>query len=246
MMKKHDHIKYITLALSHAETPVSWYIINDTNNKLVIQINNFYGSSGTNTTFTLTNGNYNANTFQKMLLNIMGSQWLISISSTTGKFTLSNTSFDFFIRGSLSTCNKLMGFPSNDNNILSTSLSLVMPYPCNFSGTSRVNIKSSTIQTNNLDSVSNGHSSNITSISVSAELYGIILYTNINNFQNIIYNDFLNGIDINLTDENNNPINFNGIDWFITLEINEYLDSTDISNETNLGLFMNKQKNIIS
>jgi hypothetical protein len=174
-----------------------------------------------------------------MLLTIIGSGWTIILSSSTGKYTLTHATLDFAIKTG-STCNILMGF-KKDTDYTSNIKILEFPYPCNFSGTSRVNIKSSTIQTNNLDSVSNGHSNNITSISVSAELYGIILYTNINNFQNVIYNDFLNGIDINLTDENNNPINFNGLDWFLTLEINEYLDSTDISNETNLGLFMNKQ-----
>jgi hypothetical protein len=135
-----------------------------------------------------------------------------------------------------------MGFNKN-TNYYSQNLSLTLPNPCNFLGTSRINIKSSVLQLDNLDSVSNGHSGNIASISNSAELYGIILYSNPNNFKNIIYNDFLNGIDINLTDENNIPIDFNSVDWFLTLQIDEYLNPDEILNETNLIKLMQKQNN---
>jgi hypothetical protein len=135
-----------------------------------------------------------------------------------------------------------MGFNKN-TNYHSQNLSLTLPNPCNFLGTSRINIKSSVVQLDNLDSVSNGHSGNITSISNSAELYGIILYTNTNNFKNIIYNDFLNGIDINLTDENNILLDFNGVDWFLTIQIDEYLNYDELSNETNLIKLMKNQNN---
>lgn len=239
MMKKHENVKYITLGISHAEIPVSFYIINDNNNKLVINLNNTGDYE-----FILTNGNYNANSFKTMLLSVLGLGWNISLSQSTGKYTLTYdvVFHEFIINGYLSTCNIIMGFNKNQYHY-SSSLSLTLPFPCNFLGTSKINIKSSTLQLDNLDSVNKGHSSTITSISNSAELYGIILYTNQNNFKNIIYNDFLNGIDINITDENGIALDFNGVDWFISIEITSYLNSNEISNETNLFKFMKSQQN---
>jgi hypothetical protein len=235
MMKRHEHVKYIMLGISHAEIPVSFYIINDTNNKLVLNIN----SSG-DTEYILTNGNYNGNTFKTMLLSILGIGWDITLSSSTGKYTLSHTTFDFIIRGSLSTCYKLFGF-SNSIDYYSSLKVLILPNPCNFLGTLRINVKSTVIKLDNLDSASNGHSGTISSIFVNAELYGIIIYQNQSNFKNLIYNDFLNGIDIIMTDSENNLLDFNGCDWFLTLQFDEYMDVNEISNETNLKKLMNQQ-----
>lgn len=231
MLKRHDHFKYIMLGISHCEIPVSWYIVNDTNNKLVLEINSIQ------TEYILTNGNYNGNTFKAMLLSVIGVGWNISLDNSTGKYTLSNTTDQFILKGSLSTCYKIMGFDKN-TNYNSTALNLVLPYPCNFSGTNKINIKSSVLQLDNLDSSSNGHSGSIASLSVNAEPYGIIIYQNQTNFKNLIYNDFLNGIDINITDEYNNLIDFNGVDWFMTLQIDQYLEHTDISSEKNLSKFL--------
>lgn len=235
MMKRHDHIKYITLGVSHAEIPVSWYIINNSNNLLVINLN------GTgDIEYDLTNGNYNANTFKTMLLVLLGASWDINLDSSTGKYTLSHDTYEFVINGYTSTCQKIMGFNEN-TNYSSSSLSVTFPNPCNFLGTSKINIKSSTLQLDNLDSSTNGHSGSITSISNNAELYGVILYNNQNNFKNLIYNDFLNGIDISITDQDNNLIDFNGIDWYITIQIDEYLSFDDISSENNLVKLMKQQ-----
>jgi hypothetical protein len=148
------------LGISHAEIPVSWYIINDSNNKLVINVNN----TG-NVEYILTNGNYNGNSFKVMLLSKLGLGWTITLSQSTGKYTLTYAVDlnDFIVNGFLSTCNILMGFNKN-TNYYSQYLSLTLPNPCNFLGTSRINIKSSVLQLDNLDSSTNGHSGNIISM----------------------------------------------------------------------------------
>jgi hypothetical protein len=231
IFKRTDNVKLVMIGVSHCEIPVSLYVVNNTNNKLVLQLNNFYGSTGTNTTYTFVNGNYNATTFKTMLLSVMGNQWQLALNSTTGVYTLTNTSFSFIIRSSLSTCNKLIGFgTTTDYTSQYSPYSLLFPYPCNFLGTSRINIKSTTLLTDNLDSGRGGHSGAISTISNNAELFGIILYENTNNFRNIIYNDFLNSIDISITDENDNLLDFNGIHWYLTLQLDIFYDFSNIQN----------------
>jgi hypothetical protein len=225
IFKRTDDVKLVTVGISHAEIPVSFYVVNNNNNKLVVSI------SGTNTTYTLTNGNYNATTFRTMLLSVMGNQWQLALNNSTGIFTLTNTSFSFIIRSSLSTCNKLMGFgKTTDYTSQYSPFSLLFPFPCNFLGTSRVNIKSMTLLTDNLDSTRGGHSQALATISNSSELFGVILYNNTNGFRNVIYNSFLNSIDISITDENDNLLDFNGIDWFITLQMDIFYDFSNLQN----------------
>jgi hypothetical protein len=225
MMKRTEDIKIVTLGISHCEIPVSFYIINNNNNSLILNINN-----GGETTYQFVNGNYNATTFQTMLLNILPANFSIYLNTSTGKFTLSNSLNAFYI-SRLSTCYNLLGLNKNSTtdyysiyNTITTKFDIICPYPCNFLGTSRLSIKSTSIQTSNLDSNAGGHSSSLATISNTAELFGIILFNNNNNFKNVVYNDFLNGIDIGIYDENDNLVDMNGIHWTITLELNEYID----------------------
>jgi hypothetical protein len=112
-----------------------------------------------------------------------------------------------------------MGFIANTNYYSDGSNNIVMPYCCNFMGINRLKIKSGIIQTNNLDSYSRGKSNMLCSIPVNNASGGLIVYNNISQFKSIFPNNNLDYIDISITDELDQEIDFNGVDIYITLQI---------------------------
>lgn len=230
---KDKHVKYRTISVVHAEIPISYYVVNSNNNQLSITV------LGVTTVYTLTNGNYNASTFKTMLLGLLGSTFNMSLNSSTGIYTITNTTNNFTIN-STSTCYRLMGFAVS-TSYTSTSLSLTLPYPCNFLGINRYNIKSTVLTTTNLCSYSNGRNNILVTIPVTNAQNGLVTYTNVSNFKSLLTNDQVDFFDISITDEYNNEIDFNGIDVFITLQIDSYRDSP-IENESLIAMLQNIQK----
>ena len=217
-MKKEKNVLYNQVSLIHAQIPVSYYTINENNNFFVL-------STGS---YTLINGNYNATSFKTMFLNLLGSSFSMSLNASTGKYTLSRTSF--FTILSSTTCYKILGLEKNKTYTVTSSLTF--PYPCNFLGVNRIKIKSGCFKTNNLDSNSNGHSDLLATIPVNVSQYSLINYVNHTNFKNIIVNEDLNMIDITITDEEDNILNFNGIDIHLTIQIVSIIE--DYINDTSL------------
>lgn len=217
--KKEQNVLYNQVSVIHCQIPISYYLINETNNLFILS----------SASYTLTNGNYNATSFKTMLLNLLGSTFSMSIDANTGKYTLSCTS-SFTILGT-TTCYYILGLAKGINYTVSSSLTF--PYPCCFLGINRIKIKSSVFKTNNLDSNSKGHSDLLCSIPVNDASFGMITYNNYSNFKNIIANEDITFIDITLTDESDNIINFNGIDIHITLQIDSIIE--DYVNDRNLN-----------
>ena len=58
ILKKEKEILYNLISVVHAEIPVSYYIVNETNNYLSLSTGNY----------TFTNGNYNATTFKNYVI----------------------------------------------------------------------------------------------------------------------------------------------------------------------------------
>lgn len=215
ILKKEQDIFYNLVSVVHCEIPVSFYIINNTNNLFsysVIILSTTYIFN-----INLTNGNYNASTFKTMFLSKLGTGWSLSLSNSTGQFTLTSIYAGYTIR-STSTCYSLLGMAKNTNyNVVGNTFTF--PYQCNFLGITRLKIKSSIIQTNNIDSYSKGKSNVLCTIPVNNASFGLIIYNNISQFKTIYPNNNLDYIDIQITDDNDNLIDFNGIDINITLQI---------------------------
>jgi len=228
ILKKEKDILYNLISVVHCEIPVSYYIVNSTNNYLSLSTGNY----------TLINGNYNATTFKNMLISLIGTDFSIVLDTATGKYTL--TYISVFSIYSTSTCYKLMGFIQN-TNYTSVGFTIEMPYPCNFLGISRIKIKSNILKTENIDTYSGGRSNLLTTIPVNSASYGLILYQNLVGFKNIIPNITIDFIDITITDENDNIINFNGIDNYITLQLDTI--RLQLNDETNLLELLESENN---
>jgi len=154
-----------------------------------------------------------------MFLNLLGSSFSMSLDNATGKYTLSCTS----------SCYKILGLEKNKSYIVTSSLTF--PYPCNFLGPNKLKIKSGCFKTNNLDTFSNGHSDLLATIPVNVSQYSLINYINYVGFKNIIHNEDINMIDITITYKEDNIINFNGINVFLTLQIDSIIEDYENNND---------------
>ena len=111
---------YATLCVYSFTCPISFYIINDTNNMLAISVNN-----GNVQNLFIPNGNYNVNTFISALLTILPAGFYVTLNNITNKLTLTHSTYDFVITAQ-STIGPIMGFGNNESisSHLKTKLSL--------------------------------------------------------------------------------------------------------------------------
>lgn len=217
LLKNDTKIIETNISIVNAQIPISFYIINETNN--IINING--------TVYNFPVGNYNFNSFVNKWINIFSSQWTITLNTTTNKITFSNPSPFTFLTCSIYS---ILGFTSgNYTGIYNGSVySLEASYPCNFSGIMRLNIKSSTFNFHNIDTFEKGQSSIIASIPVNSSYNGIIQYINFTNFKCNIKNTSINTIQLDIMDDLNNYINFNNQSWNLTLCFNIIIDKPRI------------------
>jgi hypothetical protein len=105
------------------------------------------------------------------------------------------------------------------NTYFSTDKIITSAYPVNFGGLNRINIKTSSFNIKNIDSSYKGLTRTLCSIPCDAPAGQTVFYNNITNYHYIFKNNELSSIGIEITDDFDNFINFNNIDWCITLQI---------------------------
>jgi hypothetical protein len=120
-----------------------------------------------------------------------------------------------------STIGDIMGF-LNGYTYLSNNNILNLPYPCNFLGPKNLMIKCNNIILNNYDSFSKTENI-LANIPINVPPFGFIIYDN-DTEANLIENFNIDYLEILITDENNNLINFNNIEWNLTLTINTNIE----------------------
>jgi hypothetical protein len=216
------------LSVVNAQIPVSWYLINDTNNKIYFSVN------GVQNNYYFPNGNYNVNTFISTWISTFGNNWTLTFSKITNKITFSNSLGPIVFGNTISASNTLfsvMGFDSTKSYSSSVVTGqLISSYAVNFLGLSKINIKSTTFPFKNFDSLTATATSTLCSIPVSSNASGIINYNNLTDYKSIFKEYEFNSIDISITDDKNNYIDFNNIDWSMTLQIditNEIVENLD-------------------
>jgi len=168
-------------------------------------------------------GNYNAYTLSASLMSIFlanGITIVVSVSPQTGLMSFSNASAFFLIYpyqlGDMifSTIAPVIGlFPDGINAPPFTCV-----YPVNLLGTKKINIKSTELAINSMSSKALAYNNIITTIPVDNSFFSMISYVNQNTLnKNIIKTPTIDAIDIQLTDDNDNLIDFNNLDWTMTL-----------------------------
>ena len=212
LIKPAQHITHIKFQLVDAQIPVSFYNINYTNNTLNYQI------SSVNYSIIASVGNYNFNSLASHLISKFlanGHVFTITINKQNGIITLATPSTNFILQ--VSSMFTVLGLFLLNHT--STSFSLSADYPLNLFGITKIKIQSINLNTYNVDSANNGFSNNIGLIPVDQPSFGLIIYENKSSSKFILRDNRVDEIDLQLVDQNNNLINFNNIDWNLTILI---------------------------
>lgn len=199
------------LSIVNAQVPVSWYLINSTNNKICITL------GGVKTAYLFPTGNYNVNSFIAAWVATFGANWTVTYNNVTNKMTFSYTaSFSF----SDDACSlfSIIGFVPGETYV-SSSNALTSSNSINFYGLNRLQVKSSTFQLNNVDSYKKGVNRTLGIIPITNLNGGICFYNNFTNYRNVFKNREISTIGIEFQDDYKNYIDFNNIDWSLTLQI---------------------------
>ena len=213
----HQNINNIYIMVDHCEIPNSFYIVNYTNNMLKIN----------DISYNVPVGNYNVNSLIVELLSILPLGFTITYSTISNKLTFGYNA-PFVINASSSTINKVIGLGTADlfsdinNKITASFLVNFLPLP-------RLNFHSNFINTNNYSS-SDGSSDIFLTLQNNVGSLSTINYTNQNNIQYLVQETNISTFNIFITDDFNNLINFNNIDWYMTIILKiEYTDNTVVT-----------------
>ena len=212
------------VSVVNAQIPVSFYQINSTNNTIYID----------NTPYVFPDGNYNVNTFINTWYTVVEDIWTVTFNSINNTFSFSYPA-DFIFSDSIeNSLFSVIGFNIGKTYTSDINNNLNGIYPVNFLGLNRINIKSSTFNFRNLDTYEKGRTTTISSIPVNASSNGLINYINITNYKSIFKNHEISSLNIDITDDNSNFIDFHNINWTMTLQIdivNEVVNNLDDLND---------------
>ena len=228
---KDPSVAYAEVGVVSAEIPVSFYTINETNNTFATNLVEVGGGNILKSN-TLPNGNYTATTLITQFLATLASSYIantndpivsLTINRSNGKLTLgwvAPVAFNqivFFTSPFMT----LLGFVGN-RALSPISQTAIATYPLNLLGVNKIYISTNNLLTYNYDSGKQGFSNILATLEVDAPPYSIILYKNTTNTFNILRNNDVNSFTIELKDDVGNFIDFNNIDWNITLSLNIY------------------------
>jgi hypothetical protein len=205
LIDKQNYILYNTIKVSHCEIPFSFYIINEYNNLLVLSTGNI----------SIPYGNYNANSFMTAINLLLPTNMVLTLNTSNGKFIITyNASFSI---QATSNIYKIMGF--SKGVVYSSSSNIInLPFPCNFSGTNNIHIKCTNLSLKNYNTSTKDYAT-LLNVPVNIEPFGIIQFVNQTDEKNLIKDFQLDNLEIQLTDDDNNLIDFNNQEWNITIEI---------------------------
>jgi len=216
IIQEHKDIEYLEVALEDATIPVSWYLINDSNNTL------HYNYNSISDNIVLTNGNYNGSSIITEIQNRFsldkGITVTVVLSQVTGKldFRVSNaiTNMTFFYNLSTNLM-RLLGFTQTVS-----FTSVITPKPMNLLGIQKVQICSNNLATlSSFSSSTRLSGSVLQSVPVDVPSFHQITYINKGTHYGRMKSRFLDNIDIQLFDEFGNFIEMNGIEFTLTIVV---------------------------
>ena len=231
-----DNILRSYISVLNAQIPCSFYIINSSNNKLTLTTTSAY-------TVTIPPGNYNAASFisalQQTLFPIYSGAIQIIISKTNGKLTLYPT-LDTTLSAT-SIIASVLGFSENTFCSLATGTELA--YPLNLLGIKRVSIQSDALNINSYNSNGYKTSNILTTIPVDQPAFNMVSYVNQSDSnKHILRTKTINAIDIEIYDETGSFVDFNNIDWSLTLCLSVERDHSPYQHDSLHGLFRGSLK----
>tara|TARA_R110002020_G_scaffold371060_2_gene582688 strand:+ start:217 stop:1221 length:1005 start_codon:yes stop_codon:yes gene_type:complete len=227
IVRKDSRILYHTIAIQSAEIPASYYNVNESNNTINLT------EAAQTFSVVIPPGNYDANSFIAAFIlahnALFTNDATLSFNATTGKFALmSDVNAVAIVMNLLNTtAQTLLGV----NNDLHPTNTINFPYnagnptsmdrPANFLGVVKIKVSSNALAGDNYDSVSLNTSTLIDTISTTATTFGLTIYNSLGR-ESFVKAKRIDEIDIQLHDQDDNDINFNGADWNFTIILNSH------------------------
>jgi len=213
-LENDESVEYATVQMPYAVLSNSNYMLNEYNNKLAMTIN------GANYLYSLTLGNYTAQTFKTLVLALLPAGFTMDYSQITNKYTFTYSA-PFSLNES-STCDYIIGFSGTEMAVLSGAIyTLTCSRAYNFLPIPRFIIHCNILN----DGIILGPNSTLASSDIIASIpnnsksNGQIVFENISSqFMVKTYN--FSQLVISITDDNNRLINFNGISSYFQLKFN--------------------------
>lgn len=227
ILSRNDEVEYLEGSLESAVFPVSFYIINYSNNVLNYTI--FHLAVYTNYSITIPVGNYDYKTLflaMDTAFHLNGHSFTMTLDETTGRMTLTynQTSQRVFysINHSTSTCFRVLGFDYN-TDYFPTSNILIAPFALNLLGIKKLKIFCPQFSSSNLDTTNYATTTLISTVINDQPPWGQINYYNNTGETGAKLKVFeMNNIDIRITDEYGALINFNNCDWTLTFVLSTF------------------------
>jgi hypothetical protein len=241
LLSNDENILKSFITVINAQIPCSFYVINALNNKLVVA-----GPTITETPILISNGNYNANTLISELVSKLfasGLTMTITINKINGILKFSSNGFLNYYFTSNSTMLEILGTTSS---IIATSTNYTCPYPLNLLGVKKLLIKSTKLSVHSVSTVDYASSNILLTIPSDVSPFSMISYNSQSDAnKNLLNIRSINEIDINIYDENNNYIDFNNLDWTMTLVISSEINFDEVLNISWDTIRMQQQQKLI-
>jgi len=217
MIHHDDTIEYIQYSIPYCIIPVSFYTVNDTNNILHLMVN------GLDAVVKFENGNYNASYFMQQFKSLLGTNngWGITFDTINSRFTITNSYYTFTLYGD-SSIDYIMGFSNTSVSSLINSVNtLTLSRPCNFLPLPRICLRCPQLS-NSGNMKGNVNSADIIiTIPNNSKPNGQIVFENIYS-KTFLKADRIERLNIQLTDDDGNFIDFNGISSFFNIQFDIY------------------------
>lgn len=208
------------IIVSSAEIPYSFYLVSDDveNNKIVY-------NDGTEKTYTIPSKNYDIDELISTLTDDTNFPFTATFDRPTMKITLTNNSGgSITINWSNTGTNaeKLLGFSGTADDVVADGASTTSDFVVNLCSVHSIFIKSN-IATGNVQSTRAGNSSTLQKMSVDVNGFNMI-YLNQDDFRTttITQTPVIDFIEFRITDQNDNLIQFNNVNFEMSFIINIY------------------------
>lgn len=222
ILKDEDDIVSSNICVMNGQIPVSFYTIAED-----FDIVYYVGLSSIGNT-TIPAGNYNFNGIKTIIdadILTLGINLTFNINRANGKVSFvqtAPTNLSSIVFASLTPPDlalkyaKIFGYTSTI--ITPVSNTWQAPNPLNLLGVKKLNIRSQKLQISSFNSASNNLGITISTIPVDQPAFSMISYTNQTDLNKTnLQTKTIDQIDISITDEDFNLIDFNNLDWNITL-----------------------------
>ena len=228
-----EDIAYVEVGVGNAEIPATFYNVDITNNVFTYTI---FLVSAINYSIVIPPGNYNYNSLVTQMTTLFtanGHTFTMSLNRNSNILSMTYTSNGVWTEIQSSSIYYILGFnPNTIYNIVGNTITF--PRLFNLLGQKKLKIYSSNISVDSFDSVNTATNNLLCTISVNQPGFNLIIYTNIDGLYAHMRNRYLSTVDIQIKDELGNLINFNGINWTMTLNLILYRRIDAMINELKL------------